>query len=667
MTRARRIASIAGASLAGLGVIAFLAGIIIVRTDWFRNMVREKIVSAVEDATGGKVDLATFAFDWRHLRAQVHDFAIHGLEPAAAPPLFRANLVQVDLKLLSPLKGFVDIAYLLVDMPRANILLFPDGRTNIPAPKIRPKSSGKTGVETIVDLAIGRFDLRNGAVTFAGRKTALNASGGGLRAQLAYSALASSYTGEIDISPLVVHSAGNPPLSVDVKLPLTLEKDKITLSNAQLKTPQSQVVVSGSIDHLIAPRTSAHLNANLALEEVRRALGLTLPLDTTRGPRFLSADVTASMDSDRVQIQSVRASLGHSDIEASGTLKDAGRPGALQFRSTLALGEIGALFRVSARPEGIVRVAGNAALDANNNYKITANLDARGVAIHQGATHITGVSLDSAVEADPRRIQLSGLRLSALGGSFTGAATIQDLAQLHLAGNLHNFDIVQLAHTFLPGAAGYDGVISGPVVADANIQDTSTLIAKANLGIAPASHGIPVSGHLGVNYNGRAGLIELDHSRIALPHTTADFSGSLGKAIQLRLVTRDLTDFQPLGAIPVTFSANGSATVDGTLTGTLSAPRIAGQVALTNFAVDGRPFTRFAATLDANQSSASVTNAVLNRGTLQAQFSATTGLHHWIPENYDPLKADIVIRNADLVAGAGLEDQAGMMAVVPDT
>ena len=286
MTRGRRIATIVASSLAGLLAVALLAGILVVRSEWFRNMVRGKIVTAVEDATGGKVEIASFTFDARHLRAQVRGFVIHGLEPPTAAPLLRTNLVQVDLKLLSPFKGFVDIAYLLVDTPQANIIVYPDGRTNIPAPKIQPKSSGKSGVETIVDLAIGKFDLRNGSLTFAERKSGLSASGADLRAQLGYNALASSYTGEIDISPLYVQSGGNPALNVDVRLPLTMEKDKISLANARFSTAQSQILVSGSMDHLTAPRTSVHVNAKVSLDEIKRAAGPALPRGYGARPAF---------------------------------------------------------------------------------------------------------------------------------------------------------------------------------------------------------------------------------------------------------------------------------------------------------------------------------------------------------------------------------------------
>jgi translocation and assembly module TamB len=386
----------------------------------------------------------------------------------------------------------------------------------------------------------------------------------------------------------------------------------------------------------------------VALDEIKRALGAALPLDTAHGPRFLSVDVAGSMDGDRIQIQSARASLGHSDIEASGSLRDPAHAASVQFHSTLALGEIGALFRVSAQPQGTLKLAGNAALPANNDYKVLANLDARGVSIQQGTTRITGVSLDSAVAADPHRIELSGLRLSALGGSFNGSAAIQELAQFHLAGNLHNFDIAQMARVFMSGGLGYDGVISGPLQADGDIRDTSSLLAKANLAIAPASNGIPVSGHLGVDYNGRAGIVNLDHSRLALPHTTAELNGILGKQVQVRVVSHNFADFSPVTAIPVTFTGTGAATIDAMVTGSLNAPHVAGQVAVTNFDVDGRPFTRLAAAVTASPSSAAVTNAVLTRGTMQAQFSATVGLHNWKPENYDALKADLTVRNADL-------------------
>ena len=98
----------------------------------------------------------------------------------------------------------------------------------MPSPKIK-KTSDKSGLETIVDLAVGRFDLANGSVTVAERKMPLDAHGENLRALLAYNTLRPGYQGEISMAPLHLRSGGNAPVDVDIKLPMVLERDSIRL------------------------------------------------------------------------------------------------------------------------------------------------------------------------------------------------------------------------------------------------------------------------------------------------------------------------------------------------------------------------------------------------------------------------------------------------------
>ncbi len=660
MSRARKIATLVAGVLFVPLVIGVIAGLVIVQTNWFRNMVRDKIVTAVEEATGGKAEIGSFTFDWHRLRADVRDFVIHGLEGPGAPPLLRARLVEVDLKLLSPFKGFVDVASLLIDTPQANIIVYPDGHTNIPAPKVQAPASNKTGLETVVDLAIGHFELRNASVAFGDRKSEMNVNGDNLRAQLGYNPIAPRYTGEIDMSPLYIKCAGQPPLQVNIKLPVTLEKDKISLANAELTTPESKIVVSGSMDHLVAPRTSAQIHALVALDEAKRVAGLSLPLDTAHGPRTLSADISASQDEqNRIQVQSARIELGQSNIQASGT------PNAVQFNASLALGEIGRLLRVDARPEGTAHIGGNATLGPNNDYRVTANVEARNVALRQGTTRLSGISLDSAVTADPHRIELAGLRLNALGGGFTGSATVEEMARFHVSGNLRNFDLEQMSRLAMSQPLGYSGVISGPVDAQGSLQDASGLMAKAALAIAPGSRGVPVSGRLNVDYNGHADTVTLGKSYLALPATRVDLSGTAssaqGQKIQLHLVSHNLNDFRPVAAMPVTLNG-GAATVDATISGKLSDPRISAQASITNFSVDGRPFTRFTADATASQTGASVANGVVARGPLEARFSGSVGLLHWKPESTQPVRVDATVRNADLQDVLAMAGQTGVPA-----
>src|SRR5690349_9515013 len=230
MSRPKKIALIVLGGLSGLLLLAVVAGLVVIQTQWFRDTVRQKIVAAVEDSTGGRAEIGSFAFDWHHLRAQIHNFVLHGSEPANVPPLFTAKLVQVDLKLTSPFGKIVDIAYLLADTPQANVIVYPDGTTNVPAPKI-PHHSDKTGLETIVELAIGKFDLRNGSIIFSERKTSMDAHGENLRAELSYNMLDPSYKGYFAMDRLLASQGANAPVRMRINIPVVLRKDKVEVSN----------------------------------------------------------------------------------------------------------------------------------------------------------------------------------------------------------------------------------------------------------------------------------------------------------------------------------------------------------------------------------------------------------------------------------------------------
>ena len=92
------------------------------------------------------------------------------------------------------------------------------------------------------------------------------------------------------------------------------------------------------------------------------------------------------MDDAGIKIQNANLNVGQTTIQASGT---AGRS---QFHAALALGELGRLFQVDARPEGTARLDGAASYTSANDYRVTANLDARSVAFRQGTTRVAGLA-----------------------------------------------------------------------------------------------------------------------------------------------------------------------------------------------------------------------------------------------------------------------------------
>src|SRR3954451_22818959 len=222
MSKRKKILITIAASLAGLFVVVLVASILVIQSGWFANFVREKEVAITEESTGGVVEIGVFEFDWSHLTARIRNFVLHGNEPKESDPLARIALLEVRLKLFSGLKKVVDIRYLGIEQPRLNLIVFPDGTTNMPQPKVKKKSRSDTsGLETVVNLAVGQFKVQNGLLQYAQQKTAFSATGENLRVLLDYNQLSPGYQGKLTVDPLLlVAGANGPTLPVHVSVPI---------------------------------------------------------------------------------------------------------------------------------------------------------------------------------------------------------------------------------------------------------------------------------------------------------------------------------------------------------------------------------------------------------------------------------------------------------------
>ncbi|HWQ53087.1 MAG TPA: translocation/assembly module TamB domain-containing protein [Bryobacteraceae bacterium] len=656
MTRPRLLAIIFG-SLAALVLLVIVAGIIVVQTDWFRDTARQRIISGIEDATGGKAEIGAFDLDWQRLRVQIRDFVLRGTEPRDQPPLFRARLLQIDLGLLTTVRRPFEIRAALVDTPQGNIIVYADGTTNIPGPKEPKPESDSTALRTIVDLAIGRFDVRNGSILFAERRVPVDARGRNLRAQLFYDTATPAYKGQLAMAPLEMRSGGREPVDVSITIPVVLEHDRIRFDNALIRTPESQLAISGIVENLKDARIQARLQGHIALDEARRAAGLEIQT-TGNVPRVLQADASLQMGGERIQLSGTRLTLGRSTIQASGVLRDAAEPAGLNFNGTLDLGELGRLLRVAQQPEGVASLNGTASM-TGDEYLVRANVDARRVAATLGTRRFTDLSLASAVQADPRRIDLTGMRLGVLGGTLTGRASIDQRQRFEAAGRLDGFDLRVLASTLAERDLAYGGVLSGTIQGRASFESPKDLIAGGNLTISPApQRGVPVRGSLQANYDGRSQSVALGQSWLALPQSRINLSGTLGNRVDVRLASRNLQELAPGVTLPVHLNG-GSAAFDGSVLGSLASPRVTGQVRVTNFRVQDRPFNLLAANLDLSESRAVLQDGTLQRGTLDARIAGSIGLQRYRTSPQSPLDLNAVIRNGDLrdvLAVAGQSD-----------
>lgn len=647
-----------------------VAALLIVQTQWFANFVKGKIIAELEDSVGGRAEIGSLQIDLRHLTIRIRNFVLHGTEPPSAAPLAQVALLELQVKLFAP-KHALDLAYLGISDPKVDLIVNPDGTTNIPTPKVKSPPSKTSPLQTVVDLAVGRFRLTNGLLLFSQQKSQFSAQGQNLEALLNFNDFNSTYSGNLKIDPLLLDMGQGTPLPVHVNLPVLLEKDAVSISGGRLATAASQISVNAGLRDLNSPKISARVSANVSLPEMKKSFNLPLDLSAPGVPQAMTADLTANYDegADSIQVQNAHIALGQTTFQASGTMQPAGNQ-SVQFSGRLALAQLSQMMKLgTTQLSGVLALNGHASMGANENYAVNGNINSQGLGVRSGDTSVENVSLSGPFHVDPYLISVDGLKLDVLGGDLTAKIFLEKMHNLSVEGHLSNFSLPVLARAFAGHPLGYDGSISGSLKArdDLKAKGTTGASAQAQLVISPGRNGVPVSGHIDGSFNGASGLVDLGQSYVSLPHTRLDLAGNINKQLNIALVSHNLNDFlpaanfgaaQPMTTLPVTLQG-GDARITAQIIGNLASPNIQAHASVDQFAVEGSPIQHVAVNLAASPSGATVRNGVLTSQGINSTFDASIGLSKWKPLPRSPLSANLSLPNgnlADIMLVAGQKD-----------
>lgn len=663
MTRGKKILTIAAASAGGLFVAVVIAGYAILQSSWFGNYIKNKIVSEAEEATGGKVDIGRFDIDMNQFIIRIYDFVLHGTEPRTVPPLLYVKMLELHLKpqlFTGGLAHLIGISYIGIQQPQVDLISYPDGKTNIPQPKNPSTSSNENPLKTVVDLKIGQFNLYQGLIQYNQQTSKFRASGDNLRVLINYNTNFPGYAGNLSFDPLSLHTGDAPPLIWHVNIPVTIETTALRITNATLSTAESKVVLDASMQGGSAKVIDAKLNASLQLPELARSLNLPIHPGEPGAPRTLTANAAVHLDqqNNEMRVDQAQIALGATNLQLAGMVRDPHNVNtAANFHGTLDLAQLEPLLGVtSPKASGDVVLGGSARLDANNNYIVNGTIDTRNLAVTEGATHVSDVSLHTPFHADPYLISLNGLHLSAFGGSLNAKVFVENMAQLSVEGRLQNFSLPLLATVATGKHLGYDGVLSGSLRADGNLKakGTAGYTADARLVIAPGRRGAPLSGHLNVYYSGARDTVDLLNCDLTLPHSKLTVNGPLNKDLKLSLVSHDLNDFlpaanfeakQPEKSLPVTLRPGGVLSLTADVVGSLSNPQITAHAAIDKFSAEQHPFDLLALDVAANPRMARIDNGQLTAGKLNTAFNLSIGLRHWSPVPASPVTANVSLQN----------------------
>ena len=248
MRKFGRILLRVGVALTILLMAGAIAGVIVVRSGWFQEKVRERIMAEIERSTRARVEVGNFSFDWEHLTATVSSLVLHGREPADEGPLLRVQSVTLGLRVISMFERKFDLAFLRLDQPVLRVVFYPDGSTNFLAPHDRT-----TWAEDLLDLAVRRYEVTDGVVEYDDRKIPLNLRGENLRASMNYERRGARYRGELAMRHVRLMAGGALPLDLDAATQFVIEKSRIEFTRLRIGTRQSHADLNGVLNDVRAP------------------------------------------------------------------------------------------------------------------------------------------------------------------------------------------------------------------------------------------------------------------------------------------------------------------------------------------------------------------------------------------------------------------------------
>ena len=152
-----------GAGLALVLILGVIGLYFFASSSRFENIVRKRLITQIEAATGGRAEIGTFHWNLLKLELEADGVVLHGREPAGETPYAQLASLRVDLDVLGLWSPRVLLRNLVLERPQIHLIVNRDGSTNQPQP--RTKSETRV-LDTLFDLQAGHVEVNNGLIDF---------------------------------------------------------------------------------------------------------------------------------------------------------------------------------------------------------------------------------------------------------------------------------------------------------------------------------------------------------------------------------------------------------------------------------------------------------------------------------------------------------------------
>ena len=597
--KSKRIIGWTAGVIFGLLILSVIGGLFVLRSQGFHRYVLAKIVEQGNEATGGKVEVGNFDFNFSTLTAHLYDFTIHGTEPSGDRPLLHVDKLTVGLKILSVLRRQVNLRDLQIEHPALHLTVDKNGRNNIPEPNA-PKD--KTSSTNVFDLAVRHVLLTNGEIIYNDRKVPVDADITDLRAETHFDSLATRYAGSISYQNGRIHYSTLAPLSHGLDAQFTVTPSDLNLSNLVLTVGSSRISLQAAVSDYSNPKVSSNYNILVHTQDVAG-------LATGAAPA--------------------------GNVSLSGKISYQGTPNHSFLCDVLLDGRIGSEGLSVTSPQARIelrKLHGTYQL-ANGNFRTSdfaADLLNGRVNADLSIQHLDAVS-SSKLRASLRGISLRAAKSAAKSISET---------PVPLVGTVN-------------GNAEASWTGSGK-----NLLVRSDLLISASA-TPSASSGtmIPVNGAVHASYDRARNILSIRHSTIRTPATSLTADGKIGDRsnLAIHLMTGNLHELTILASMAQSsnrtakatapLELSGSGSVDAVVSGSLHQPLISAQLNAQNLGVEGSEWRSLALHAQASSSGISIQNGhLISTGPGQVSFSGRAGLRNWAYLPSDPIELNASVR-----------------------
>jgi translocation and assembly module TamB len=572
-----------------------------------QNLVRKGMIDWLEQASGGRVEIGAFHWHLLDLQADAEDVVIHGREAPGEAPCARIDRLRASITLLGLISPRVLLRDLEISHPALHVIVYADGTTNLPTPR-KPKKPAKSALDTLFDLQAGHVSVTQGDLDFESRSTdfdfqnrftlfAFDAHD--LSLLMRYLAPTGgrpeTYRIEAGTADLSMARGKEKPALGSMQATLDLTRNAATLRSLRLtsKFPTGKkhneeehtLEVSGLLQDFSHPRWQARIAGDLDLRLLEPTLGYNLDPQGIAHLDLDSAGVGGEFRFDGTVHADDTAYIG-TGVVATGVRLDAH---VHADPRQLLITKIVARLRQGGQLEG--EIALTPWLPSSSSTTVVERAGMNSI-------RATGSN------PQPRRQQppIPDVINIPVNGKVT--AQFKDVSLDALLDIVGQPPFLRL---------GLDTRMSGAANAEWVKGDQQTVVVSTLLALTPSTSGVadevPASGAIDATYTQNDGAVDLRKLDLNTPASDLEARGHLGAypltsptAINIDFHSRNLNEFDAVlrdlglnrygktgtAALPVILSGQMDL-LHGAWTGSLLAPRIAGDLKATNLSLEMIP------------------------------------------------------------------------------